>query len=262
MNFLNSSKSIRHERYFLYQYNDNTFRLVCCKSVKDKGYEEITKYDAFEQIEAFFGLSRNDELIHDAEIDRISLSRTKRNIREIALCNDFTYFATITINSKYCNRFSLQECQDKLKYLIKERIRRKNKNFKYIFITEKHKDGAFHFHGLVKDLELYTNNNGYYSSKVFDDIGFNSFSPIKDYNKCCNYITKYITKDCVRNENNQIYISSRGLKKATRYEIQPIDFDFTFQNDYVKIKDFTTNELSLVEKLKFLQIKEGYLRYM
>lgn len=258
MNLLTSSKSIQHERYYLYQYNDTTFRLVCCKSAKDKGYEEITKVDTFQQIEDFFGLSHNDELIHDAEINRQSLSRTKRNIREIALCNDFSYFATLTVNSnKHCNRFSLQECQDKLKYIIKERIRRKNKNFKYIFITEKHKDGAYHFHGLVKDLELYTNTNGYLSSKVFDEIGYNSFSPIKDYNKCCNYITKYITKDCIRNENNQIYISSRGLKKATRYEIQPLDFDFTYQNDYVKIKDFTTEELTIEEKLKFLQIKEG-----
>ena len=156
----------------------------------------------------------------------------------------------------------MQECQDKLKYIIQERIRRKNKNFKYIFITEKHKDGAFHFHGLVKDLELYPNVNGYLSSKVFDELGFNSFSPIKDYNKCCNYITKYITKDCIRNENNQIYISSRGLKKATRYEIQPIDFDFTYENDFVKIRDFTAEELTTDEKLKFLQIKEGFSKSM
>ena len=262
MNFLSSSKSIQHERYYLYQYNYNTFRLVCCKSVKDKGYEEITKDDPFKQIESFFGLSQNDDLLHDSEINRISLSRTKRNIREIALCNDFTYFATLTVNCKYCNRFSLQECQDKLKYLIKERIRRKNKNFKYIFITEKHKDGAYHFHGLVKDLDLYINSNGYFSSKVFDEIGFNSFSPIKDYNKCCNYITKYITKDCIRNENNQIYISSRGLKKATRYEIQPIDFDFTYENDFVKIKDFTSDQLSNDEKLKFLHIIEGKSKLM
>ena len=257
MNFLTNSKSIQHERYYLYQYNYDSFRLVCCKSAKDKGYEEITKDDPFEQIEAFFGLNSNDDLIRDAEINRISLSRTKRNIREIALCNDFTYFATLTVNSQQCDRFSLQKCQDKLKYLIQERIRRKNKNFKYIFITEKHKDGAFHFHGLVKDIDLYINSNGYYSSKVFDELGFNSFSPIKNYTKCCNYITKYISKDCIRNENNQIYICSRGLKKATRYEIQPLDFDFTFQNDYVKIRDFNADELTTDEKLKFLQIKDG-----
>lgn len=80
------------------------------------------------------------------ELERQSLSRTKRNIKELALCNSFTYFATLTINSEFCDRFSLQACQDKLKYIIQERIRRNNKEFAYLFITEKHKNGAFHFH--------------------------------------------------------------------------------------------------------------------
>lgn len=78
------------------------------------------------------------------EIERISLSRTKRNIKEIALCNDFEYFATLTINSTQCDRFSLSECQDKLKKILKA-LKRKNKNFAYIFITEKHKNRCFSF---------------------------------------------------------------------------------------------------------------------
>ena len=134
------------------------------------------------------------------ELQRQSLSRTKRNIKELALCNSFTHFATITVNSEFCDRFSLQATQDKLKYIIKERIRRKNKNFAYIFITEKHINGAFHFHGLIKNLnDLYTNKNGFLSHKAFDEIGFNSFLEINtennnSYDKVCSYITKYITK--------------------------------------------------------------------
>lgn len=178
------------------------------------------------------------------ELERQSLSRTKRNIKELALCNAFTHFATITVNSEFCDRFHLQDCQDKLKYIIQERIRRKNKDFAYIFITEKHQNGSFHFHGLIKNLnDLYINKNGYLSHKAFDEIGFNSFLEINtennnSYDKVCSYITKYITKDCVKNENNQIYISSRGLKKATKYQIKNANFDeWSFENDYCKIKD-------------------------
>ena len=69
------------------------------------------------------------------ELQRQSLSRTKRNIKELALCNSFTHFATLTVNSEFCDRFHLQDCQDKLKYIIQERIRRKNKDFAYLFIT-------------------------------------------------------------------------------------------------------------------------------
>lgn len=195
------------------------------------GYEEVNK-------------KQKNNTTDEEELQRQSLSRTKRNIKELALCNSFTHFVTITINSQFCDRFSLQACQDKLKYIIKERIRRKNKDFAYLFITEKHKDGAFHFHGLIKNLnDLYTNENGYLSHKAFDEIGFNSFLKINtennnSYDKVCSYITKYITKDCVKNENNQIYICSRGLKKATKYQIKNANFDeWSYENEFCKIKD-------------------------
>ena len=255
MKLLYNKQEVYSSKVFLYQYNDTNFRIVCQKYSKDKGFEKNSKDNLFNKIEEFMGLS-TEKITADEELDRISLSRTKRNIREIALCNDFTHFATLTINSQYADRFSLQECQDLLKKKLKK-YKRYHKEFAYIFITEKHKDGAFHFHGLVKGLDFYTNENGYLSNKVFDEIGFNSFSRIKNFEKTCNYITKYITKDCVKNENNQIYICSRGLKKAEKYEIQPIDIDYKFENDFCKIRDFNINELTDEEKIKFLQIKEG-----
>lgn len=189
----------------------------------------------------------------EEEIERISLSRTKRNIKEICLCNDFEYFFTCTVNSEYADRFHLQEVQDKMKKICKK-IRRKNESFKYIFITEKHKDGAFHFHGMCKSIELYRNEWGYLSSKDFDTLGYNSFSIIKDYNACCSYITKYITKSCVKNENNQIYFCSRGLKKAqVEYMIdQDLSkiFDNLFENEYCQKKDFCIDQLSREQKMK------------
>ena len=229
MNFLTPNAT--GSRFFFYQYTDNRFRIVCQKNVLLSGFEEVNKKPI-------------EHTTDKDEIQRQSLSRTKRNIKELALCNSFTHFATLTVNSEFCDRFSLQACQDKLKYIIQERIRRKNKNFAYLFITEKHTNGAFHFHGLIKNLDdLYINENGYLSHPAFDEIGYNSFLKInteKDnsYDKVCSYITKYITKDCVKNENNQIYISSRGLKKATKYQIKNANFDeWTFENDFCKIKD-------------------------
>ena len=87
----------------------------------------------------------SSNITSDEEIERISLSRTKRNIKELALCNNFQYFATVTIASTSCDRYSLIECQKKFKRKLKT-IKKYNNNFKYLFITEKHKDGAFHFH--------------------------------------------------------------------------------------------------------------------
>ena len=245
MQFVYSKQSVYTTRFFLYNYNNNNFRIVRVKSCRNSGFEEIKKRNTFVDV--------NSE-----EIQRQSLSRTKRNIRELALCNNFEYFATFTVNSEKCDRYSLNDVQDKLKKVL-HKIKRNNKNFAFLIITEKHKDGAFHFHGLVKGItDLYINNNGYLSSSIFDnELGFNSFSKIKDYSKCCNYILKYITKDCIKNSHNQIYISSRGLKKAVKEEFANIDFVPTFSNEFVAIKDFTLDSLSKDELLYFINLQKN-----
>lgn len=176
-----------------------TIFVLLNRTLKDKnGYEDINP--------------KNNH-IDKEEIERISISRSRRNIRELLLSNDFEYFATLTINSNSCDRFSLTECQKNLRKQLKS-LKRKNSNFAYLFITEKHKDGAYHFHGLVKGVtDFYTNNLGYLSHKTFDQLGFNSFSKIKDYNRCVTYVLKYITKDCVKNEARDcLYIFQRSKK--------------------------------------------------
>lgn len=234
--------------YKIYQYNNDIYRILVTKDFHSQKKEH----------------SYNSELSSLTS----SLSRSKRMIREYSLCNDFTYFFTSTVNSKLCDRFSLSETQSKMRKIMKA-IKRKNSDFIYIFITEKHKDGAFHFHGLCSDLDLYLNSNGYYSSSDFDKLGFNSFSKIKDKNKVSNYITKYITKDCVKNEAGSVYFCSRGLKKATSYEIAPLDLKHSlvsvkpFENDFLLLYDININNLSqqeilylfdnLEEKSTFLQ---------
>lgn len=122
-------------QYRLYQYNDEDCRLVKIKSMRQSGFEEIKK--------------KNINFVDKFESDRVSLSRTKRNIRELALCNNFEYFATITVNSVNADRFSLDACQELLRKKFKK-LKRKNNKFAYLFITEKHQNGAFHFHGLIK----------------------------------------------------------------------------------------------------------------
>lgn len=111
---------------------------------------------------------------------------------------------------------------------------------------------------MVKGInDLFTNSNGYLCSDIFSrELGYNSFSPIKSYEKCCNYITKYITKDCVKNSHNQIYFCSRGLKRADKVEIENIDFNASFSNDYCDILDFDITKISREDLMKYCQIKE------
>lgn len=122
----------------------------------------------------------------------------------------------------------------------------------------------FIFIGMVKNIDLYINKNYYLSSVDFDKLGYNSFSPIKDYNKCCNYITKYITKDCVRNESNQIYFCSRGLSKGESdymvdYDLKDIfkNSSKIYENEYCQKIDFEIDKLSFEQKKALFD----YFRY-
>lgn len=233
-------------RYFIKVYNDKYFRLYS-SIAKDKG-NIIKKLSDFSNSE-------------DS-----SISRTKRNIRELCLCNDFEYFCTWTVDSKLCDRFSLQATQDLMHKTLKA-YKRKNPSFKYLFITEKHKNGAFHFHGLIKGIgdDVVYNKNYYPTIKHFaDNIGHFSFSKINDYNRCCNYICKYITKDCVKNEHNQIYFCSKGLYKASSEELTNFDYfefkkffgDFKYRDDYSQISDFQFSELTDEQILFFMNLSK------
>ena len=112
--------------------------------------------------------------------------------------------------------------------------------------------------GLMKGLEdLYRNEFGYYNSKMFDKLGYNSFSAIKNYNKCCSYITKYISKDCVKNSHNQIYFCSRGLKRAEKYELKnSTKLYYNFCNDYCKVKYFDLNDLDDEDKKNLISLTD------
>ena len=181
----------------LYRYSDSNYKIVSTHNHMKHNNEVINKTGCTDE----------------KEVERISISRSKRNINELIQCNHWDYFFTATVNGEYINRYDLEACLLKIRKILKK-IKRGNPSFKYLFIIEEHKDGAYHFHGVCTDLGLYVNDNGYFSNWYLDELGYNSFSKIEDTVKVSYYILKYITKNCLRNSNGSCYFSSRGLKKA------------------------------------------------
>lgn len=121
------SKLVYHEgtRYFLYNYSNNIYRFCVVKNYRKPKQELKVDYNSDEN-------------------KRIAKSRAIRTIKEYAMCNDFEYFITLTVSSSSCDRFSLDECQSKMKKMFKA-YKRKNKNFAYLIVTEQHKDRGFPF---------------------------------------------------------------------------------------------------------------------
>lgn len=105
------------------------------------------------------GWALPDERTQDerqAESIRTSVSRSIRAVRELAACNPWQFFVTITLSPQlWKNRYTPDGLQDIIKAMAK-RWRRKRKNgsahcpgFAYLLVPEMHKDGAIHLHGFV-----------------------------------------------------------------------------------------------------------------
>lgn len=163
---------------------------------------------------------------------RENLARAKSRVEEIALCNDFDYFVTITVNPDNCNRQSLDDIYDLVirKYFTHRRIwyrefcKKKNldlskSELKYVLVPELHKDGkSFHLHGLIKMGCLWEDNlidykntdiqklpkrlqkiigdspGIFYDKNLEKKVGFNTWEVIRDREKAARYITKYVSK--------------------------------------------------------------------
>ena len=201
-----------------------------------------------------YNIIKNDTINPDT--DRIrntqneSSMRSKKMIIDYALCNEWNYFITITIDPKKHNRTDYKEINNKLTKYLQNYKTRKDTDFQYILIHELHKktetDGkkAIHYHGLFKinnkefwnlKLKSIRDQAHIYRSKNITDIfgKQNEFTLI--YNKAeflGLYISKYIAKNVITKRDKlgrkiiipeyermilpTRYTTSRNLKKPDK----------------------------------------------
>lgn len=163
-----------------------------------------------------------------------SQNRTKNKIYEIARSNTWEYMITFTFNKKYVDRYDYDDISKKIgKWidLIKHTV---CKDLKYLIVPELHKDGAYHFHGLLGNTDGLTfvnsgkiQRNGL-GKPVLDDegnpiiiynlidykLGFSTASRIRNNARATAYITKYITKELSSvTEGKKKYWRSYNLDK-------------------------------------------------
>lgn len=244
----------------LKQYNDHTFRLVYMRSLRTPGFEVRKEPKEVPRSKG-----------HEAEKMDESLSRSRRTIFELAFCNPWEHFATLTISPEHHDRHDLPGTYKRLAKWLNNYNSRLGTAVRYLLIPEPHKDGAWHFHGLLlglppphltpftlqdhiprrlKDMlragrELYT------WPAYAGAFGFVSLEAIRDLNRCASYMTKYITKDLRQSSvelNHHLYYCSKGLQRAQLIHqgplLRPIE-DPDFENQYTAIKQFSSPEEAL-----------------
>lgn len=133
--------------------------------------------------------------------EKRSVRRSRTVVKDYVKTNlELKYFVTYTLAPDKIDRYSGQEIYKKIRNWLSDRV--KLKGLKYILVPEKHKDGAWHFHGFTnKPLEW--------------KYGFCRIVEIdreKDMGKIINYAISYVRKD-MEMFNGRRYLHSQNLSK-------------------------------------------------
>lgn len=207
-----------------------------------------------------------------------SMRRTKSKVYNYAKCNNWDYFVTFTFSKEKIDRYDYDQCVTKLSQWLKN-LRKRSPGLSYLVVPEQHKDGAWHFHGLFAGLEeseivwsgkyviRKESGNGRTKFRMTDRkiyrigryrLGFMTATEIQDKQKVVSYITKYITKDMMRDlSGKKRYWCSRNLLLPTEevFTLDQVDCFVLSQElledcSYHKVSqrnDFTTQRVEIFD---------------
>lgn len=244
-----------------------TLKIVSFKyPIRQSGFEKEEIYESKRTLR-----NKNEKKMRE------SISRSKSKIFEYAMCNDFDYFVTFTLNKEKYDRTDLKKFIKDLGQFIRNYRRKYKRDIQYLFIPELHADKTcWHMHGLIRGIEpdqLHELTSDMYlpdkirnqlikGNKIFDwknysdKFGYCTLSPIRNQSHCAMYITKYISKYLSESieKDDRCYYSSRGLQKAELIKKGTLDkcLDekyWSYSNDWVNIKniDITNMETDHIQ---------------
>lgn len=162
-----------------------------------------------------------------AESLRVSLSRSRNNLYYIARSNVWNWFVTLTIAPDKMDRYDFKNCSKKVRKWFDNLRQRKCKDMYYLIVPEMHKDGAWHFHGLLGGCKgLSFVDSGHVTEEGepiynFEDwkYGFSTATAVTDSSRVSSYVCKYITKEmCEAVKGRQRYWVSQNVQRAEIFE--------------------------------------------
>lgn len=158
-----------------------------------------------------------------------SMRRARQQIRDYALCSNFTYFVTLTLDKEKINRYDIAEIVKRLRIWLDNRVRRND--LRYILVPERHKDGAIHFHGFFNDALAVVDSGraDKLGHKIYNlpSWGFGFTTAIKlygDYHRAVAYVCKYVGKTPEKIGGRWYY--SGGSLSLPRVDFVDVDDDF------------------------------------
>lgn len=225
----------------IYRYGNHSHKIVYFKhhssgARADENCPEIdTNQPICPEIDTF------SENVTPSEKADCNVRRSRSAITELALCNEWDYFVTLTLSPEKFDRHDLKTWQKALSTWIGNFNRKHDCKLKYLLIPEHHEDGCWHMHGLFAGLPadcLCINQHGYLDFPEYAErFGFINLGPVKDPVRVARYITKYVSKQLSERSQElgaHLYYCSRGLARkelVAEYAVAEVPFNAQ-QNDF------------------------------
>lgn len=163
-----------------------------------------------------------------------SMRRARAKLRRLALANDFEYFVTLTIDSAKLDRYDGAIVTKALGRWCDNMVRRHG--LRYILVPERHKDGAFHFHGFMAGPGLKAVDSGvqWEGRPVYNlpqwSYGFTTAQRLYgDYHAAVGYCCKYIGKQDGERPLGRWYYSGGALQEPAKEYIE-VDYNGLVEN--------------------------------
>lgn len=168
-----------------------------------------------------------------------SIKRAKDKIFDIAYCNEWDYFITLTFNPDFINSYDPMLVNKAFRNWLHNMVKRYQ--MVYLAVPELHKSGRIHLHLLARgNFRLIDSNHKLRDGRTIYNLdnwkyGWTTAIKLDDNHEAvCRYISKYVSKELRRILPNFYYAGGQGLKREpeTAY----------FNTDY---KEFDGNEYHL-----------------
>lgn len=197
--------------YSIFFYRDGFYKIVHFKSV------------------GVGGICLKEKESNDSKLSN-NISRARSMVLQYGICNDWDYFFTGTIDKNKFNRYSIEVFSNNFTQWMRNQRKKFNSPFSYLLIPERHKNGAWHIHGMLSgipqsELQSFSDSapvslrsGGFLNWSAYQErYGFCSLAPVRDGVAASFYILKYIGKDMQGRSSDlgqHLYFHSHGLKKA------------------------------------------------
>jgi len=220
-----------HNWGFLKRYAPDYYKLSVHRTYRMPGWEERGGGKPEEKREI------------DKTKDKLpeSISRTRAKIFELAMCNPWEYFVTLTLDKARQDRYDLDLYRKRLSKFLNNLNYQKGLDIQYLLVPERHQDGAWHIHGFFMGLpreylrpfsleedisrkmrkkikQLLRDGRRLFDFPLYRvAFGFVSVEPIRRQEHCAKYVSKYISKQArftPTKAYDHMYYCSTGLKRA------------------------------------------------